>query len=275
MKVDTLLEELQDRIDQLRTSAGWVDMLRMRRRMHTYSLNNQLLIWLQNPDATMVAGFKRWQELGRQVRKGEHGIRILAPNRYTRENDAGEKVTGIYGFRVVSVFDVAQTDGPPLPELSVPEPRACPAGLYEELRQVAAAGGFDVYAPREIEGTPGAHGWLEPEARRIAIRPAGEPRMAACLLHELGHGFDPELDLRAYRLDHGARSDAELVAESVAHLCSLDLGIDLAGSEVFYLAGWSGEVKELFALTGRITASYKAVRVLLAEQNLLDEEVST
>src|SRR5690242_4478341 len=95
------------------TFGAW---LRARSAFHDYSFNNTLLIVSQRPDATQVAGYRTWQKLGRQVRKGEHGIRILAPCVVKRETDEGEERSAMF-FRTVSVFDVSQTDGEPLPEL--------------------------------------------------------------------------------------------------------------------------------------------------------------
>jgi antirestriction protein ArdC len=244
-------------------------MLRARRRFHTYSLNNQLLICIQYPTATRVAGYRQWASMGRQVRKGEKAIWILAPMAYTREDDAGDKVVGIRGFKAVPVFALEQTDGEPLPELDEPEVRACPRGLFEDLVQVAAAGGCEVYSPQPHDGPPTAKGWLDLGNRRIAVRLSTEPEMAATLLHELGHAFDPELDGVALYA-HGERRDAELVAESTAHLLSVDLGVDLAGSDVFYLAAWDGTLENLWRLTGRITVAHRAVRTLLVEANLVD-----
>lgn len=81
---------------------------------HRYSLNNWLLIYSQCPEATRVSGYKTWQKLGRQVRKGGHSIKILAPRQYKKEQPDGETKEGMY-FRTVAVFDVSQTDGADLP----------------------------------------------------------------------------------------------------------------------------------------------------------------
>lgn len=273
--IEERLDHLQHRIDELRTSAGWLAMLAMRRRtaIARYSLNNQLLIWLQYPEATAVAGYREWATRNRQVRKGEKAIWILAPKAWAREDEAtGEKVWGVSGFKPVPVFAVEQTDGDPLPEVVEPPVGPCPEGLYVDLVAAAAAGGFEVYAPQPSEGPPAAHGWLRPADARIGVRPDVEAQMCATLLHELGHGFDPELDHTLYVLDHGEQADAELVAESVAAIVAGDLGVDLGGSEIHYLAGWAGSWRELFHLTGRITASVRALRVVLAEVGLVEAE---
>ncbi len=136
-----LLEALTDGVAALIGSEQWAAMLAAAAKFHCYSANNQLLILLQAPRATRVAGFRRWQSLGRQVRKGEKGIAILAPCRYrpTKTNPTGQEhntstasnsdgeTTGpksagqLSGMRVAHVFNVSQTDGEPLPEIT-PEP---------------------------------------------------------------------------------------------------------------------------------------------------------
>ena len=105
-------------IEALTTSAAWRSHLEVQGRFHRYSFSNALLIVRQDPDASRVAGFATWKALGRAVRKGERAIWILAPmtGRRTRSAD-GDEHRPILGFRPVAVFDVAQTDGEPLPEV--------------------------------------------------------------------------------------------------------------------------------------------------------------
>src|SRR5215207_10451825 len=106
-------------------------------RFHRYSANNSLLIRLQRPNATKIAGYKTWQELGRQVRRGEEGMRILAPIfRTVEDEESGEKVRILCSFKVVKVFDVSQTDpvpgAEPLPEK--PRPAALPGSSCARVR---------------------------------------------------------------------------------------------------------------------------------------------
>src|SRR3712207_5497160 len=134
-------------------------MLKVSSKFHRYSFNNQLLIFLQRPDATLVAGFRRWQELGRQVRKGERGISILAPCRYRAkiEDEHGDEQTvhRLTGFRVAYVFDVGQTEGEPIEDLDAVRPKLlegeAPEGLWDALVAQANAAGFEVV--REQRGT--------------------------------------------------------------------------------------------------------------------------
>ena len=153
------------------SSAAWTNWLRTAARFHHYSFGNTIAIWMQRPDATRVAGYRTWQSLGRQVRKGEHGIQILAPltrrgeqpdpdstNTDPQRTDttqattqAGDGPAGdpsarqIVGVRIAYVFDYAQTDGEPLPDLRAIAPSLlrgqAPEHLWDGLaRQVAEAG---------------------------------------------------------------------------------------------------------------------------------------
>src|SRR5438876_3278169 len=109
-------ERLAEAVERMADSETFAAWLRARAAFHDYSFANVCLIISQRPDASRVAGYKTWQRLGRQVRKGEHGIRILAPCVVKRQTDQREEEPARF-FRAVSVFDVAQTDGEPLPEL--------------------------------------------------------------------------------------------------------------------------------------------------------------
>src|SRR5438105_83665 len=136
------LAEVHDRlvqaIEDLVSGDDWRRYLEASQRLHTYSASNVLLILAQRPDATRVAGYRRWQTLGYQVRKGERGIAVLAPvvtrHRPVDEADHPELVRILRGFRVVHVFDISQCDGPPWPEVG-PEPLSgqAPATLWDSL----------------------------------------------------------------------------------------------------------------------------------------------
>ena len=107
-------DKLQDAVAEIVSGDDWKRMLKIASKFHRYSFNNHLMIFLQRPDATVVAGFNRWKSLGRFVKKGEKGIAIFAPCRYKTkvETDAGEEQTvqRIRGFRVVHVFDTLSRD---------------------------------------------------------------------------------------------------------------------------------------------------------------------
>ena len=120
--VDRLHQQLQDSLQELVTSEDWQLALAVAARFHDYSFANTRLIWAQSIirgfTPSRIAGYRAWQELGRQVRKGERGLQILAPViRKVTPDNGEEEERRVVGFRVVHVFDIAQTDGEPLPEL--------------------------------------------------------------------------------------------------------------------------------------------------------------
>jgi antirestriction protein ArdC len=205
-----------------------------------------MLIAMQRPDATRVAGFKAWQQLGRQVRKGEHGIRIMAPmvvkQRASEATDAdsepSEDETRVL-FRTVSVFDVAQTDGEPLREPpSEPITGDSHERYIEPLKALARSMGIAVY---EYEPTSEAEGFYDHKGRRIVVSdrlvPNGKVRT---LVHELAHA-------------HGVlysdypRADAEVIVETAAYIVCGALGLDTSGESVPYIAGW-GEANDVAAI---------------------------
>src|SRR5690348_5341896 len=109
-------ERLAEAVARMADSETFAAWLRARATFHDYSFGNICLIVSQRPDATQIAGYKAWQSLGRQVRKGEHGIRILAPFvRKVEDAQTEERTPRVVGFRSVSVFDISQTDGDALP----------------------------------------------------------------------------------------------------------------------------------------------------------------
>ena len=165
-KLAELHEQIADGVAALVDSDAWRAMLDTAAKFHTYSLGNVLLIALQAPQATRVAGFRTWKSLGRQVRKGERGIGILAPCTYrpkaatsaavdsasgpAKDERGGEAAPAaggkqLRGFRVVHVFDVAQTDGDPLPDVAPALLTGqAPAGLWDDLAEQVTRHGYSL-----------------------------------------------------------------------------------------------------------------------------------
>ncbi len=138
-KPNKALELLYDGVTNLLDSESWKEALKFRSKFHSYSFRNAYLIYLQCPTATLVAGYRRWQELGRQVRKGETSLAILAPILKKVEGEGGDDERKVVGFRTARVFDIAQTDGEPLPELPRPERLEDDSeGIQEAFRQAKA-----------------------------------------------------------------------------------------------------------------------------------------
>jgi antirestriction protein ArdC len=252
-------EQLAEAVERMADSETFAAWLRARAAFHDYSFANVCLIVSQRPDATRIAGYKTWQKLGRQVRKGEHGIRILAPCRIKteagKESSETQNAYRLVGFRAVAVFDVSQTDGDALPELDYrPLAGDVPDGMVELLESVATRAGLRVeYRDPEISG---AHGFLRRAESLIVVDPDQAPAMRAKVLaHELGHFFDPTL-ADAPELYGAHRGDCEAVAESVAYVVAAHFGLDAGPSAVGYVTGWTdGNATRVRELAERIDAA--------------------
>ncbi len=283
-KTEQLLETLTDGVAALIDSEQWAAMLAAAAKFHSYSANNQLLILLQAPQATRIAGFRRWQSLGRQVRKGEKGIAILAPCLYrptktdparqepnpstsTSTDDGstvGPKSAGqLRGMRLAHVFDLSQTDGEPLPELT-PEPLtgAAPAAMWAALAEQVGAHGYRI----ERGDCRGANGYTDPSGRLVRIRADVETAMAARVLaHELAHIECGHCETGGYR----CRGRCEVEAESVAWLISAHFGLDTGAYTMPYVAGWAhaadraGAVGEVRAAFAAVSAAHRRILTAL------------
>ena len=202
------------------------------------------MIFLQRPDATVVAGFNRWKALGRFVRKGEKGIAIFALCRYKTkvETDAGEEQTvkQIRGFRVVHVFDISQTEGDDLSDLDAVRPKLldadAPEGIWDALVAQANGAGFEVI--RNRRGSE--NGYCDFSSKQIAVRPDVAPAQAVkTLIHELGHGL-----LHADELPR-SKEVAEVEVESVAYIVCDAIGLDSGDYSFAYVARWSDGSSDL------------------------------
>lgn len=260
-KVDAALATLEAGVSQLVSSEAWADYLAFQARFHRYSFNNVMLIKIQRPDATKVAGFNAWKAMGRSVRKGEKGIAILAPMRRTAEDEkTGEKRSWIGGFKVEHVFDVSQTDGEPLP--------AHPASLLDgdgdaalmgALVAQATGAGFTVELADECDG--GANGWTNFGTRTVRVDGRlPEAQRVKTMAHELAHVLmhdpaDPDLP--------SSRGLIEVEAESVAFIVLHAMGYDAGDYSFGYVAGWAGsDVKAIQKVASR--AQRTATRIIAA-----------
>lgn len=223
-------------------------MLQVVSKFHPYSFNNHLMIFLQRPDATVVAGFNRWKSLGRFVKKGEKGIAIFAPCKYKTkiETENGEETTvqQIRGFRVVHVFDISQTEGDELPDLDAVRPKlldgSAPEGIWDALGRHATSIGYEVI--RHQRGSE--NGYCDFLNKEIGVRPSLSPAQAVkTLIHELGH---------ALLHDEGpvaSREVAEVEVESVAFVVCDALGLDSGDYSFPYVTRWAEGSEELVKKT--------------------------
>lgn len=243
MDTQTLLGELHGRIDAMVTGDDWKHMLGIANSMHNYSFSNMVLIAYQRPGATKVAGYKKWQTLGRQVRKGTKAINILAPI-LRKDDETGE--TKCVGFKPVKVFAIEDTDGPDMPETPKVEllTGEGPAGVLAAVKMLIEAEGFTFAL-----GQPGgeANGVTMYNTKEVIVRDdVDEAQQVKTALHELGHV-----------LMHGpkvkgtiSRAQAEVEAESVAYVVAGALGLNTEPYTFGYVVTWSGGDTKLVRATG-------------------------
>jgi antirestriction protein ArdC len=249
-KLAALADKLKAGVKSFSDSDLFKSYLRAAAQFHTYSANNQMLIWLQRRDATRVAGFETWKKLGRTVRKGEKGIAILAPSPFTvRETtEAGDEVEKRFlRFRVVYVFDVSQTDGEPLPEIDWRGAAGTDGEhVYPALVSYAAGKGIPV---TQTESQHGEGGSYIPALHAIRVVTDAPSRMVRALAHELAHSQDEGIKA-------GEKySTGEAVADSVAFMVCDKFGVPMQEANFAYLASWLRDengVKVLDSLMPRI-----------------------
>jgi antirestriction protein ArdC len=237
-KVDGALAELETALanGQSETLKNYLTFLS---RFHNYSFGNVILIYLQRPDASLVAGFQSWKKSKRHVKKGEKGIRILAP--VTRKLDDEESTDAkdgqrrVCGFRTVSVFDVSQTDGEELP--TIRGYQGDPQQNLERLEAFAVSNGIEVCWEQPAGGALGVS-----ENGSIKVAPNLEPAETfAVLVHEVAHE----------RLHKGARRTEttkvirETEAEAVAFAVCTAVGLETGTAAADYIQLYSGDVEKL------------------------------
>ena len=267
------LKEITDRLEQgiteLFDSERYREYLLVMSKFHNYSFNNTLLIAMQKPDASLVAGFSAWKNnFGRNVIKGQKGIKIIAPSPYkvkqemkkidphTQQPIIGkdgkpvteEKEITIPAYKVVSVFDVSQTEGRELPDIAVNEL----TGDVERYRDFFAALEKTSPVPIGFEQIPGSsHGYYHLEDKRIAIDEGmSEIQTLKTAIHEIAHAKLHDIDLNAPENEQQPRIDRrtrEVEAESVAYTVCQHYGLDTSDYSFGYVAGWSSgrELAEL------------------------------
>ena len=290
------LKEITDRLEQgiteLFESERYKEYLRVMSKFHNYSFNNTLLIAMQKPDASLVAGFSAWKNnFGRNVMKGQKGIKIIAPSPYkvkqemkkidphTQQPIIGkdgkpvteEKEITIPAYKVVSVFDVSQTEGKELPDIAVDEL----TGDVERYRDFFAALEKTSPVPIGFEQIPGSsHGYYHLEDKRIAIQEGmSELQTLKTAIHEIAHAKLHDIDLNAPENEQQPRVDRrtrEVEAESVAYTVCQHYELDTSDYSFGYVAGWSSgrELSEL-------KSSLETIRSAAAEIiNSIDETLA-
>lgn len=262
-----MLNLIREKVGGIITSEQWQEALKFRSKLSSYSFLNTLLIYTQMPEATAIAGYKKWlNDFNRQVNKGEKGIRILAPMIRTVTNDNGQEERRVTGFRSVAVFDVAQTSGDPIPTRPQPEVLEDDSPHTRELLNRALAYTRSLGHPIVFEDLKGGFmGYYRPSDNTIGLNENVPPlQQLKTLIHELahavfGHGGDGDSSTREYK---------ELEAETTAFMVLNDLGIDTSRYSFTYLAHYASEdLDELMA------AGEKAHRIAKSITAALEGEV--
>lgn len=270
-----LTGKLENGVKELYASGRYAEYLAAMSKFHHYSFGNALLILLQCPTASQVAGYGTWKKLGRHVKQHESGIKILAPCPYRKrvEQERQDPATGqaLYGpdgqplretcyvsatyFKVVTVFDVSQTEGRELPSIGVSELSGEVAdftAIYARLAELSPL-------PVEQDRVPGsAKGYTSFTEGRIVLRPGmSQAQTIKTLVHEIAHAIlhDPS---QVPDGEPRQRQEKEVEAESVAYVVCQHFGLDTADYSFGYVAGWS-QGRELAELKNSLDRIHSAV----------------
>lgn len=289
-KAKELQEGIAARVEELVDSFAWQAMLDFASKFHAYSFNNLLLIQMQNPNASQVAGFRQWQKLGRQVRRGEKAIKIFGygerktnpknTTETTGEGDTEQPVEEevrpgvVRYYPIVNVFDISQTD----PIEGAEQPPAVARlltgedteGLYAQVLEFLQGRGWSVTRSM-LEA--GLNGYTETSgSRQVVISSRLEDAQAAkTLLHEAAHVLLHSEESYAEYVAH--RGLKEVEAESVAYVVAGAFGMDTSPYTIGYVAGWSKTDVEVIKQSA--TNVLKAAHVLIeAISNQIDTEAA-
>ena len=266
-RLKEIIDSIEKGIKEVFESGRYTEYLQVMSRFHNYSFNNTLLIYMQKPDATLVAGFNKWKDkFERNVNKGEKGIKIIAPTPYKKKIEKDvldpdtklpmrdengeiikeEKEVSIPSFRPVTVFDVSQTSGKELPTLA-----SDLNGKVENFDMLKEAISRSAPVPISFKPLrPDIDGYFSPKRQEIVIREGmGEVQTVCAMIHESAHAKlrnpanIPETDDKSKL----SRSDEEVQAESIAYTVCAYFGIETGENSFGYLASWSQnkELKEL------------------------------
>lgn len=264
-EMDAMTAKLEQGVKNVFNGDNFKQYLEFCSRLPKYSVNNQILIMLQKPDASLCQSFTGWKEMGRFVKKGEKGIRIMAPAPYKMEKEVdkldasgkpildkdGEHVkekveVTINAFKPVSTFDISQTDGKEVPQFGPVELTGSVEGyetLFEAIKQVTPV-------PVSFEAIEsGAKGYFHTEENRIAINEGmSEVQNIKTLIHEASHQkLHSKEAIKAG--EPKSRNQKETEAESIAFVVANHFGIDVGEYTFPYVASWSSgmDVPELKA----------------------------
>lgn len=249
-KIAELHDRLTAKVEEILTTGDWEGWLKVAAKFHAYSFNNVMLILIQRPDATAVAGYRRWQEMGRQVKKGERAIKIFAPTsrkRYVddptvpgvKQDKDGKLYLPYTGFVLVPVFDISQTEGDDIDLVPRPRPRVKAElltgdgenAVWTAVERTLINDGYTV----EFVDLGRTNGQVTYKTKRVEIhKDRSGLQQLKTLIHERAHTLlHKDVD---YLADRGRW---EVEAESVAYIVMGAMGMDSARYSFGYVAGWS------------------------------------
>jgi len=287
-----ITERLEQGIQEVFESEKYKEYLNTMSKFYNYSFNNTLLIAMQKPESTLIAGYQAWQnKFERHVKRGEKGIRIIAPAPIVKKeemekldpetqepmlDEQGKPIMEVVeirmpAFKIIPVFDVSQTEGKELPDLTVDEL----AGTVENYEIFMQALTEVAPVPIGYEEIPdGAKGYYHLEEKRIAIQEGmSEIQNIKTAIHETAHATLHDIDLNNPELSMEERKDRktkEVEAESIAYTVCQHYGIDTSDYSFGYVAGWSSD-KELKELRSSLETIRKTSATLI---NAIDEKVA-
>ena len=276
-KIKAALERIDQGLATINTDEDWLKFLSFQAQFYNYSFGNAMLIFSQNPNATYVKGYNSWNQLGRYVKKGSKGLAILAPcirkvevfkepenkNLYHDEEAEKEIKKVVSGFRIAYVYDIADTDGD---DSMLPVLVTGLAGngeqekeIYERLLNVISK----EHCVQEVSGTA-SKGSFNLETEVISIRGDLEYlQKIKTLLHEYAH----LLDFQMHPEDDISRNRRELIAESVAFIVSLRLGLDTSRYSMSYIKSWLKDKEELKIIADSVQKIAYTIITELAESS--------
>ncbi|SFO29544.1 protein of unknown function [Pseudobutyrivibrio sp. UC1225] len=273
-KMNEITEKLEQGIRDLFDSEKYKTYLRTMSKFHNYSFNNTLLIAMQRPDASLVAGYEAWKKnFDRYVKKGSKGIKIISPVKVkievddeNSEKEGAKKTIEVTKFKVATVFDVSDTEGKELPTIGVNQLQ----GEVERFNQITKAIHEIAKVPieyRDIEG--GAKGFYSQKDNKIVVQhDMAQAQTLKTLIHELAHSIlhgKPDKE-KNEEMPSKDRRTKEVEAESVAYAVCQYFGIDTSDYSFGYIAGWSSN-KELDELKSSMQLIRRTASSIISDLN--------
>jgi len=265
MTIEEAYNQLQERFRSFETGDDWKRFLAFSARFRQYSLCNTVLIYQQRPTASFVAGFNKWKEMNRYVRKGEKGIHIFAPiiRKVSDEKDPEVSRERLTGFKLTSIFDLSQTEGE-----EVPIPVSI-KGLEDQegadaLRERLLAAVQDVIPVSFVPLPLGFHGFYDIKARSIALS-NGDTALqnVKTLFHELAH----HLHETTFPGDE-TKDQKEFIAESAAFIACSAMGIDSTEYTIPYLKTWLNDFSAFSKMRSKIEKISSKLLSLTEEKSI-------